>query len=51
MVVLQRSFGGKEYPVQPKNTPVLAVLIANTIQEIDTFTKKLKEILGETHGL
>ena len=28
MVVLQRSFGGKEYPVQPKNTPVLAVQIA-----------------------
>lgn len=23
----------------------------NTIQEIDTFTKKLKKILGETHGL
>ena len=28
MVVLQRSFGGKAYPVQPKNTPVLAVRIA-----------------------
>src|SRR5690554_2564134 len=27
MVVLQRSFGGNEYPEQPRNTPVLATRI------------------------
>jgi DNA topoisomerase IA len=44
IVVLQRSLGGKVYPEQPKNTPVLAVLICFYAEKIgDIVTERLVE--------